>query len=184
MRFARTHSKTWQPMIDIWARTAGNLYLNKNMKIIMLVHRFICFPLQTYCDYLSLSLCSFQIWFELVTPPVTQRGEGKQGQWEKRQVLIGLAVVCWGGFSRQGFPLRLGRKKQTKMLRSQAHSLQKQVIFLSFLFLLTVLENSCVKLNGNVLHSVFNSCDFLIYCFIVTLKYAESHEQELIERVK
>lgn len=133
MRFARTHSKTWQPMIDIWARTAGNLYLNKNMKIIMLVHRFICFPLQTYCDYLSLSLCSFQIWFELVTPPVTQRGEGKQGQWEKRQVLIGLAVVCWGGFSRQGFPLRLGRKKQTKILRSQAHSLQKQVIFcLSF----------------------------------------------------
>lgn len=56
--------------------------------------------------------------------------------------------------------------------------------FLSFLFLLTVFENSCVKLNGNVLHSVFNSCDFLIYCFIVTLKYAESHEQELIERVK
>lgn len=56
--------------------------------------------------------------------------------------------------------------------------------FLSFLFLLTVLENSCMKLDVNVLHSVFNSCDFLIYCFIVTLKYAESHEQELIERVK
>lgn len=61
-------------MTDIWTRTAGNLYLNKKHANNYVNHTdSYASPLHTYCHYRGLSLCGSQIWFALVTPPVTQR---------------------------------------------------------------------------------------------------------------
>lgn len=70
------------------------------------------------------------------------------------------------------------------MLRSQAQCLHKASDFFDkalSLSLFTILENIGIKPNVNALHSVFIGCYFLVYCVMVTLKYAENHEQERIQ---
>lgn len=150
----------------------------------MLVHRFICFPLQPYCHYPSLSLWNFQIWFKLVTPPVAQQGEGKQGEWEKRQVLIGLVLQCWAEVvsGDKDSLWNWGEKNIPKCWGHRLNPCKSQWVLWQgtdpSLFTLWIQ----LTLNTNAIF-VSDCCCFLIYSFNVTLYCLmfKSHEQEPIQ---
>lgn len=85
----------------------------KTMQIIMLVHRFIWFPVQTYCHYRLLPVqLSDLIWISDSTSHTAGRGKnresGKSLNWSC------LAVLCRGGFRRQGLTLKLVGKNSHK----------------------------------------------------------------------
>lgn len=111
-------------MTDIWARTAGHLYLNKKHANNYVSTQIRMLPT---ANILSLSLplpvqLSDLIWISDSTSHTA--GWGKTGRVGKETSFNWscLAVLSWAGFKRRGSPLKLGKKEHPKMLRSKAQS--------------------------------------------------------------
>lgn len=158
----------------------------------MLVHRFICFQLQTYCHYLFLSLCNFQIWFKLVTPPVTQQGEAKQGERERRQVLIGPVLQCWAevvsgdkGSLWNWVDVRGWGASQNVEVTGSIPAKASEFFDKALILLCSVFESDSNSKNKCPHFCVWQLLFpyLLFHCDILSFHKCKSHEQELIQLV-
>lgn len=171
-------------MTDIWARTAGNLYLNKkhaNNYVSTQIHM-----LHT-ANILSLSLplpvqLSDLIWISDSTSHTA--GWGKTGRVGKVTSFNWscLAVLSWGSFRRRGFPLNLRRKKTSpKCWGCRLNPCRNHKFLCKALTLLCSLFESNSNTEYKCYH--YNIC-LALSSFIVSLWHChlmcKSQEQDLL----